>query len=185
MERPSIVICSALLSVSLAQPICFGQVGAAPARSSSQISSLTRPVDWGSYTARMFKDTTATVDFSLRTSWIPGADHKGMFRYNMSVVRTPPTPLERFRGTPADTPDQIEKLMRQVHSCDLTLKLFDVDSFLLRTVPIFFEYGADSDAHIGSLIVNSSTQMDASEYKAFVGTSTQGGSWSMSWACNP
>jgi hypothetical protein len=141
----------------------------------NQNVALAKPVDWGTAPpARIFKDTEMKVNISLKTSWIPGEDHKGMFRYRMIAIT----------DTPAIYSDQeIETLMNRVHSCSVFLVLQDVDGFQLRELMVPFGYGVDKDARLKSLYANTASQMDADEYRQFVGNSKQSGSWSISWDC--
>ena len=114
------------------------------------------------------------VDFSLKTSWIPGEGHKGMFRYVMIAIT----------DTPASYSDeQIETLMKRVHNCSVFLHLQDVDGFELRNLAVPFSYGVDKDVRLKTLYVNTSSQMDANEYRQLVGNSKKSGSWSISWDC--
>jgi len=62
--------------------------------------------------------------------------------------------------------------------------LYDTDGFSLRRVYVLFQRVVDDQARVIGLSANSSEQMDADEYKKFVGTSVfVTGSWEMAWSC--
>jgi hypothetical protein len=141
-----------------------------------QDTQLAKPVDWGIFEARMFKKTESKVRFALQTSWIPGENHKGMFRYRISAMPDKPD---------AYSSETIEMLMEQVSHCAVMLNLYDADGFVLRELKIPFTYGVDDKAQLRNLVANTSSQMDANEYRQFVGNQTKSGSWAISWACPP
>jgi hypothetical protein len=146
--------------------------------SDSQAESLAAPRNWGSITLQMFPDSDRRVIFTLVTSWIPGENHAGMFRYK--VQGTPFELTLAQRAQDMNIPASTEKLMRRIHACDVELDLYDADGFILRKVPIVFDYGVYG-GQVQSLIANDSSQMDASEYRKLVGTSSNSGSWNIAW----
>jgi hypothetical protein len=157
-----------------------------PASSHSQTNQseyLSKPVSWGSQTIRVFKDSKKEMTFTLATSWIPGPDHTGMFRYKMNAFPKKLTLDEQSGTTELFTPEANEKFIDRVHVCSLTLTLFDADQFKLRDVGLIFTLGVDDNAREVALNTNSSVQMDASEYKKFIGDSAGSGSWSLNWDC--
>jgi hypothetical protein len=151
------------------------QSGGNANRSTQQNAVLAKPIDWGTAPpARMFKDTEMKVNFSLKTSWIPGEGHKGMFRYVMIAITDTPGLYSH---------EQIETLMKRVHNCSISLNLQDVDGFVLRHLVVPFSYGVDKDVRLKTLYANTASQMDANEYRQLVGSSKKPGSWSISWDC--
>jgi hypothetical protein len=114
------------------------------------------------------------VNFSLKTSWVPGEGHKGMFRYRM--VATVDT--EALYSA-----EEIDTLMKRVHNCSIFLSLQDVDGFELRELTVPFNYGISKDVRVHDLQANTASQMDADEYRRLVGNSKQSGSWSVGWDC--
>ena len=139
------------------------------------------PVFWNAETVRMFKDSEVDMKFSLTTSWIPGPDHKGMFRYKMGVAPIYP-PAERERVTSElYAPDAIEKLLKRTHECIISVDLYDIDGFILRRFDVGFSFGTNSAARIVGLTANDFIQMDVAEYKKL----TASGTWSVGWLCDP
>ncbi len=130
----------------------------------------------------MFKDTVSTVDFDLATSWIPGEDHKGMFRFKLTAAPKRPVLGAKLPGNiDYDNPDEVEKFVKRVHRCSIFLKLFDSDGFLLREIPVAFESALDDSGRIIGLSANSAVQMDAEEYRKLLGNAASGGSFNISW----
>jgi len=131
--------------------------------------SLAKPLDCGAYSSRLFSDSKK-VKFLLATSWIPGENRKGMMRYRMGA-----SPDDTKVG---DDPEATERLLRRVQHCVIELNLFDANDFLLRKTVVPFGLGVDDQGRVIALHANSSVQMEAQEYREFVG-----GSWNVSWAC--
>jgi hypothetical protein len=155
---------------------CFAQKQAQHAT-----QSLAKPVDWGTSSSRLFSDSKQ-VKFLLTTSWIPGENHKGAMRYKMAAwpddakVGDDPTPLD-------ETHETTERLMGRVHNCIIELNLFDENVFLLRKTVVPFGFGVNDQGRVISLQANSAIQMDAHEYREFIGSPSGGGSWNISWDC--
>jgi hypothetical protein len=122
----------------------------------------------------MFKTVEKKVKFTLQTSWIPGENRKGMFRYKMTAF---PEMSE------LDSAEEIETFMNRVHDYQITLHLYDVDGFLLRALSVPFLFGVDEKARVRGLLANTASQMDANEYRHFVGNGNKSGSWSITWDC--
>jgi hypothetical protein len=137
----------------------------------SSTASLAKPMNWGVFTTRIFPDSPR-VTFSLTTSWIPGENHKGMFRYRIAAIPE--------RTAPPDGTINVEEtaiLLKHVHSCLIFLNLYDADDFILRKIAVPFGQGVDEQVRLQSLNANEAEQMDATDYRSFVG----GGSWNISW----
>lgn len=143
--------------------------------------SLAKPVVWGPYSARLFSDSKK-VKFLLATSWIPGENRKGMMRYRMGA-----SPDDTKAGDDpislGGTPEATERLMRRVQRCVIELNLFDANEFLLRKTAVPFGLGVDDQGRVIALHADSSIQMEAQEYREFVGIPSGGGSWNVSWDC--
>src|ERR1035441_5519187 len=76
-----------ILFLSITSQLCFAQnshVGKDSKRP-SQNEHLAKPIDWGEQYVRLFTDSNVLMTFKLATSWIPGQDHKGMFRYKIDI----------------------------------------------------------------------------------------------------
>jgi hypothetical protein len=159
------------------------QKGNPSSRSASTETLLAKPLDWATYDAHLFRDSNLRIRFTLATSWIPGENHKGMFRYKISGTPVKPSLSQLAQDPSLYSDDGIEAFVKRAHDCSMFLELHDVDGFSLRSLPIPFSFGVDSDARIKSLVVNSSSQMDAGEYRQLVGDSTTSGSWTVSWNC--
>jgi hypothetical protein len=153
-------------------------------RQPSQSDQLSRPIDWGEESVRLFTDSNVSVTFKLATSWIPGEDHKGMFRYRMSVSpKMPATLAERIKDAEVDSAEKVERFILRVRACSLFLQLYDRDDFSLRSIFLQFQSNVDNQARINGLEANSAAQMDADDYRRFVGDASQAGNWKVSWTC--
>jgi hypothetical protein len=174
-RKPLLLICAILLI----QSASYSQSGKNGSAAASSTAPLAKPVDLGFFTARLFHDEPQEVAFHLKTSWIPGENHKGMLRYQL-------TALPASSAAPNRTPLDIElegKLMERVHRCVITLNLHDKGGFILRKHDVAFTLGVDDQVRVRSLYANDACQMDAQEYRDFVGNSAGPGSWNVSWYC--
>jgi hypothetical protein len=158
--------------------LCLGTSVAAPPQQKknsvpSQNEKLAKPAQWGEIELRLFKKNHDLVAFHMDTSWIPGEDHKGRFRYKLWA-------LPRIKDQYASPLAQVEILAKEVHDdCHISLVLFDADGFELRRVSPIFSSQVNSEGDITGLLANESVQMDASEYKSFLG-----GSYNLGWFCD-
>jgi hypothetical protein len=129
----------------------------------------------------LFKDSNKKIAFSLATSWIPGDNHQGLFRYKIKGLQVELTPEQR--ALEMNVAEANEKFLIRAHACSMELELYDSDEFILRKVPMpSFNY-LSSDGKIVGLNLNEAVQMDASEYRRLVGTPSQSGSWNLGWSC--
>lgn len=149
----------------------------------TQYEALARPIDWGEKSVRIFRDSNELLNFKLATSWIPGADRQGMFRFKLGAsTKIPTQQAQELHEKKLDTPEEIEKFLARAHKCSFGLMLFDSDGFLLRTITVSFVNVVDEgNAQIIGLMGNSSDEMDAHEYLKFVGRDGAKGSWQVSW----
>lgn len=175
-----------LLAASLQMSFAYAQAAKKSGQTKPTTVSLSKPIDWGYFTARLFSDTKK-VTFQLATSWIPGEKQKGMLRYRLYVFPdlSSQQKVTATDGTDTDMVAQDEQLLRRVHGCVITLNLYDVDGFILRKIDVPLIQGVDDNAKLKSLSANESVQMDASEYRSFLGNSKASGYWNVSWACLP
>ncbi len=157
-----------------------GQAGKAP--DARPTVSLTKPIDCGTFTTRLFSDSNKVI-FQLSTSWIPGEKHKGLMRYKLKAF--PEVTGSQTSATDRQESTLDEVLLKRVHACDIFLHLYDSDGFMLRSINVSFTFGVDDQARVRDLFTNSSVQMDAQEYRQFVGNVNAPGSWNVSWACAP
>jgi len=163
--------------------VAQGQIKSEAGSAISQNAKLAKATDWGKFEVRLYKDVDAKITFTLRTSWIPGEAHRGMFRYQVAAFPSMPTISLSAKDPASSLADGTEKLMQRTHNWSIYLELNDIDGFVLRKMKIPFGYGVDDSARITSLSANGSAQMDASEYKSFLGTSKASGTWTISWDC--
>jgi hypothetical protein len=133
--------------------------------------NLAAPIYWGNLSpVRMFKDSLRQVVFSLKTSWIPGEEHKGMFRYIVSATQAKMSLKQQADDPLADTPANTDKFLRRVNSCDIDLELYDPDGFVVRRIPLQFSFLTSSEeVQVIGLRANGSSQMDKTEYLQMVG----------------
>ena len=158
----------------VAVPSCFAQKHSQTAST----ASLSKPVDIGSFSARMFPDAGKVV-FKLKTSWIPGSNQKGMLRYMLTALPEQPESPD----VPPALPGTSAALLGRVLGCSVFLGLYDADGFRLRQIEVHFDKIVDDDARLQSLLTNEAVQMDAQEYRNFASTGSRSkGSWDISWA---
>jgi hypothetical protein len=138
-------------------------------------ADLAAVADWQSYTPPILPDPAPKVSFHLQTSWIPGDQHRGTFRYRLNGAIFA-SAMERAKSPESYTPASIATTIKQIHACDITLVMYDRDGFVLRKIAVPFAYGVNEQSEIISLSSNDATQMDVSEYRRF-------SSWTLSWSC--
>jgi len=158
--------------------LLFAQSGVNDNASKTTAVSLSKAVDMGTSEYRLFEDEGRKIKFRLVTSWIPGEKHQGMFRYKLDAwIDIPKTDT----GAAAYQADQaVEKLLNRVSRCTITLDLYDKGEFVLRRHRVPFIKGVDAEhARLTSLYANDAFQMDAQEYREFIGS----GSWTILWDC--
>jgi hypothetical protein len=174
MERRKALVVVLLMLLS---SVCQPQSKRTTAASNEGLSI---PQSWSSITLRLFKDSDRQIVLSLATSWIPGDNHQGLFRYKIKGFPVELTPEER--ASEMNIPEANEKFLRRAHACSMELDLYDSDEFILRKVPLPpFNYLLSSDGKIVGLDLNEAVQMDASEYRRLIGTPSQSGSWNLGW----
>jgi len=184
VKTASIASCLLFLLVSSLPGIGQSPAARKAARQAALYEQYAKPIEWIENSRHLFKDSETSTIFTLKTSWIPGADHKGMFRYIMSAFPKGATTIADAPKSPElDSPKKVEDFMKRVNLCTINLVLHDTDGFLLRKIPVEFSYRVGEDAHISSLAANDSVEMDLDEYKKFVGDSPMSESWSVTWAC--
>lgn len=110
--------------------------------------------------------------FYLTTSWIPGKEHRGYFRYKLPVSLT-------YVPDSNSTAESMKQAFADIQSCFLILELYDDGGFVLQKIPLFFQQTVDDTDTLIGLLANDSSQMDLSDYKQFIGA----GSWNISWTC--
>jgi hypothetical protein len=153
-------------------------VAVAQKRSTPADETLAAPFDDGSFSPAMYVDIGAKTAFHLETSWIPGKEHKGMFRYKIFVS---PSESAVDRATNQDfySPSAITAQMKRIQNCSENLVLYDSGGFELREIGLMFGLGVDRQGVVTALYANSAEQMDASEYRQFL----RDGSWTITWSC--
>ena len=184
MKSALVMACSVLLSVT---SLHCGAQHVNPAKTPHEPNenlALSKPAVWRASEQHLFADSKIVVVFTLATSWIPGEDHKGLFRYKLHAA-----PRMSFQDI-ADNPELssregIETFVKRVSDCSITLRLNDRDGFLLRTVPLNFNLEVGEDTKVQALSANDATQMDAAEYKMFAGDGTTSGTYGIGWKCVP
>jgi hypothetical protein len=183
MKAASIVYCLILVSITSLPGIAQNQATGMTQQPATQYEAIARPIDWGQKSLRIFKDSNMLINFRLVTSWIPGADREGVFRFRLSAFpKIPASQAEAIHQKNLDTPDGLENFLSHASKCNFGLMLNDSDGFLLRTVPLSFVNIADGEnAQVTGIMDNSSDQMNADEYLKFVGSGEAKGTWQVSW----
>jgi hypothetical protein len=180
MNRVAALVLVALCPVVFAQASSKSVVPAAKkAPSFSWEKFFASPSEWNDYSARIIPNSQLDVVFHLMTSWIPGADHKGMFRYKLTaspeLFSTLGVPSVRLPEV--DTTEKLEKYVRRVGQCRMQMIFYDKDGFIDRKIPLDFTLGVDDSGHVASLMANDAAQMPMQEYKDLL----LQGSWEMTW----
>ena len=175
LQKPLLFLCVLCLHPTYAQQT------AAPRAKPNLNATLAKPAIWSRTTIRMFKDSTREVSFVLNTSWIPGPDHKGMFRYKLTGLPERRSAADQLKANEVDTLESTEKFLDRVHTCDITLVLYDSDDFVLRRVSVILQRVVNDDAQVVNLLANSSVQMDQQEYVSLIGTSGKFGRFDINW----
>jgi hypothetical protein len=138
-------------------------------------ADLAAVADWQTFTPPILPNPAPKVSFHLQTSWIPGDQRRGMFRYRLNGAIFA-SATELAKSPDSYTPTSIANTIKQIHACDITLVLYDRDGFVLRKVAVPFTYGVNEQSEIMGLSSNDAAQMDVSEYRRF-------GSWTLTWSC--
>ncbi len=190
MKAASIAHC--LMMLSIASLPCLAQAPASGDPQSvvtqfpppAQNQAPDKPIDWGQKSVRIFRDSSMLMNFKLATSWIPGQDGIGLFRFKLSAFpKIPSAQSQQIQGKDWSSPEDLERLVARAHMCRIGLLLNDGDGFLIRSIPLsFINVSDDGNGEIVGLIDNSSDQMDAGEYLRFVGTDRGKGSWQITWS---
>jgi hypothetical protein len=142
---------------------------------------MAAPTEWRYFSTRMFQDSQVNIVFNLTTSWIPGPDHKGSFRFKMmATIKKPYSSEEQEKSPELYGQEATETLLRRAHECLIEMELYDTAGFILRDVPIPFSFGMGESGKVVALSANSAVQMDAEEYKKFLF-----GSWVVTWTVPP
>ncbi len=176
-NRAILALC--ILAVSVAARPGSGQTKASGNgnQNSPANDRLAKKIQWGAVNLRLFHDVNAELVFTLATSWIPGEDRKGRFRYKVDVKAG-------FEEGTTSTLESTEKVLNKAYACDLFLRLQDSDDFELRTIPLVFAKTVNSSMMLVGLSANSWVPMSATEYRGFVGNSNWPGSWTITWNCH-
>jgi hypothetical protein len=153
----------ALLVSTLIAP---GQLGAQKG-GRIDLSSYREAVDHGYQDLPILKDEKHQARFALVTSWISAEQNSGYLRYRVNVIG--------YGVSLRDAPSYINRL----HSCSMTLKLYDKGHFILREFPLLYERVVSDDGTIVALEANESSKMNIADYKSFLATKD----WSISWTC--
>jgi hypothetical protein len=163
----------ALLSLTVCM-VCFGQP--------PQTARLAVPRNWSDISIKMILDSPIAVRFHLTTSWIPGPDHKGMFRYRMNAAPVLPDSIIKINMSPElYSPEAIDGFLKKLHDTRvIQIELYDADGFLVRNVPATLSFLVDDSGKVVALGANDDEPMDAAEYRT-----VEKGSWQISWIPEP
>jgi hypothetical protein len=148
----------------------------------AQNEQLASPVDWGTQGISFFKDSPVLMLFSLETSWIPGEDYRGMFRYKLSAQPTTKELLEYNKSL--NTPEKIEAFVRRADTCMMYLEIYDPNEFILRHILLIPQFTTkEGSAYVNGIYANNYAQMSADEYRTFIKGTDTSVSWNISYTC--
>jgi len=190
VKAASIVYCLMLLSIASLPGFAQDPANGEPQQivtqfpPPAQYQVVAKPIDWGQKSVRIFRDSNILMSFKLTTSWIPGQDHVGLFRFKLSAFpKIPPAQAQQISEKNLDTPGETERIVARARTCKFSVMLNDADGFLLRSIPVsFMNVSDDGNGQIVGLMDNSSDQMDADEYLRIAGTDKAKGSWQVTWS---
>lgn len=128
-------------------------------------ASLSKTINWPSTKIGPLNPANHLATFSLATSWIPGEQHKGYFRYRISVT-SGETPLSESTA-----------YFKLLNSCQFFIVLLDSQDFKLREIELFFDDVVSESGDIVALSSNNMAQMDLDDYRSLV----NGGGYNFKW----
>jgi len=138
----------------------------------------------GTREIRIFPDDPRKTNFTLITSWIPGAEHKGFFRYQLFVFVMDASASDKilFDATPPEQGWGIPETIDRLQKCLLFLNTYDDGGFVLQKIPLFFTTRVDDHGVATGLSANDSSQMDLNNYQSFLAAKPDS-SWEIDWSC--
>ncbi len=146
-------------------------------------AALSRPVQEGSKSFKIIPGDPRSAVFTVVTSWIPGEEKKGNFRYRISASSiAPSTNTQDTVSSSADYEANVAYL-RKVAACSLSLEIYDDGGFLLRSAHVSFLQNVNGAGQLLGLDSNNSFQLDLASYRSFLRTPIES-SWEMSWNCD-
>lgn len=125
-------------------------------------------------------DSPWRTKFYLVTSWIPGREHKGYFRYQLrtSLVYAPVGEAVAAQTMP--------QAFSEFKKCSFFLELYDDGGFVLDKIPLYFQEMVGDTGAVTGMVANDSFQMDLYEYKKFIHAGLRAGpeaTWNISYTC--
>ena len=162
-----------------------GWAGSPPQKGSNTPShDYSKGVYLGNRRIRIFPDDPRNIQFLLLTSWIPGVEHKGFFRYQLSanVMAASLSDQALYAATPPPQGWGIPETIERLQGCMLSLYLYDEGGFVLQKIPIVFEKTVDDHTVVTGLSANDSSQMDLNNYQSFLSSKPES-SWNIEWSC--
>jgi hypothetical protein len=130
----------------------------------------------------IFEDDTRLIYFYLTTSWIPGPDHKGVFRYKINVEPRTRTAEEMQTEKAPPQGWGVPPLIVRLHSCRFTLEIMDEEGFVLQRSLLTLATGVNEEGVESSLNTNDSFPMELAQYRSFLAAKPQA-SWGIGWHC--
>jgi hypothetical protein len=130
----------------------------------------------------IFEDDTRLIYFYLTTSWIPGPDHKGVFRYKINVEPSTRTADEMQTEKAPPEGWGVPPLIVRLRSCRFTLEVMDGEGFILQRVLLTLATGVNEEGVESSLNTNDSFAMELAQYRSFLVAKPQD-SWNIGWHC--
>jgi hypothetical protein len=146
----------------------------------SQQDGLRDPFYAGVRHIALFKDDTRLFPFALVTSWIPGADKKGVFRYKLHAGWVKQT-ADQYITAPQYAWDQ-ESTLKRIDTCSFYLMIYDAGGFLLANTPVSFNQAVDDNGKLVALDSNSAFPMSQADYVLFTKNEVPDG-WNIGFNC--
>lgn len=138
----------------------------------------------GTRQIRALADDPRRESFSLITSWIPGFEHKGYFRYQLlvTVIDTQLATQPLYSSTPPRQGWGIPETVERLQACSFLLDIYDEGGFILQKIPLSFIRIVDASSVTDGLNANDSSQMDLNNYQSFL-KANYNSSWDIAWYC--
>jgi len=170
-------LCSGILALTFLVFLSHGLVSAQPPS-----DNLSRAAFRGTKGLPIFDDDLRLIIFSLTTSWIPGADRKGTFRYRLSVSPSIHSAIEMAKEPSPPQGWAVPNLISRLHDCTYTLRLMDSGAFVLQRVPVVFQTTVDDEGIAIGMDSNDYFAMQLAQYRSFLSAKREE-SWDVVWHC--
>jgi hypothetical protein len=165
---------------------------AMPVEGVPQVRTSARPISTdyakgvirGTQMVRPFEDDPRQSFFVLTTSWIPGSDKHGHFRYQIEAAVLDANAAEKaIQVIPPRQGWALSDYVIRAHACSYSLTLYDSEHFVLQRIDPIFQIVVDEASHAKSMRSNDLATMDLHTYQEFLKAKAMD-SWDVAWTCD-